>query len=507
MQLLTAEERRFARVIERLNYENPFLKERIATEREALGDAFVEKDAEWNRQALLATQHPNLIRLLERVESVLARLTRDWPQRKKPGAEDARLFEALALYKLFHNYCERFDASIRAVLDGPRPANRVAFFPHFRRDYDALFDRPGLPPEERIPSDHLFAAFFQIRRAFHNIHRSVIGSSLPITRLRGAIWQSIFTHDMRRYRSSLYPVMGDFATLITGPSGTGKELVARAIGLSRYLAFDPSRGAFEENFAGSFHPLNLSALSPTLIESELFGHRRGAFTGAVENRTGWLEVCPPSGTVFLDEIGDVDPSIQVKLLRVLQDRTFQRMGETDAHRFSGKLIAATNRDLAAEMNAGRFREDFYYRLCSDLVRTPSLHEQLADSPEELSTLTRFVARRLIGERADAVTFADEARQWIEKNLGPGYPWPGNFRELEQCLRNLLIRKEYSPPNREPNQSSDWIEQARRHALTADQLLHGYCTDVYAASGTLEETARRLGLDRRTVKSRLAPVAK
>ena len=112
--------------------------------------------------------------------------------------------------------------------------------------------------------------------------------------------------------------MGDVTTLVTGPSGTGKELVARAIGLSRYIPFDAEGQAFADDTPRSFVPLNLSALSPTLIESELFGHRRGAFTGAVADRAGWLETCPPRGTVFLDEIGELDPAIQVKLLRVLQ---------------------------------------------------------------------------------------------------------------------------------------------------------------------------------------------
>src|SRR5262249_20140703 len=162
----------------------------------------------------------------------------------------------------------------------------------------------------------------QVRRAFHFIYRNILGESAPAVRLRAAVWESIFTRDIRRYRRSLFRRMGDVATLIVGPSGTGKELVARAIGLARYIPFDPDREAFVEDYAGAFYSLNPSALSPTLIESELFGHRRGAFTGAVEDRIGWLEACRPLGTVFLDEIGELDPAIQVKLLRVLQTREF-----------------------------------------------------------------------------------------------------------------------------------------------------------------------------------------
>jgi len=121
---------------------------------------------------------------------------------------------------------------------------------------------------------------------------------MPAARLRASIWQSIFTHDMRRYRRTLYARMGEFATLITGPSGTGKELVARAIAQSRYVPFDADRMAFPGEEAAAFFPINISALSPTLVESELFGHRRGAFTGAVADRKGWLETCPSSAPCF-----------------------------------------------------------------------------------------------------------------------------------------------------------------------------------------------------------------
>ena len=307
---------------------------------------------------------------------------------------------------------------------------------------------------------------------------------------------------MRRYRRALYERMDDVTTLIVGPSGTGKEVVARAIGLSRYIPFDARTQRFAARFGDLFHPLNLSALSPTLIESELFGHRRGAFTGALQDRAGWLETCEPFGTVFLDEIGDADPAIQVKLLRVLQARTFQRLGDTKPLLFRGKIMAATNRDLAREIQAGRFREDFYYRLCSDIIATPPLAEQLRESPDELPNLILFLARRLVGdEEADAL--ADEVRAWIEEHLGPTYPWPGNVRELEQCVRNVLIRGEYRPPTaRDGHPEAQLAAALRAGELTADQLLARYCALVYAETRSYQETARRLGLDRRTVKSKV-----
>jgi transcriptional regulator with PAS, ATPase and Fis domain len=311
---------------------------------------------------------------------------------------------------------------------------------------------------------------------------------------------------MRRYRRILYNRMGDFTTLIAGPSGTGKELVARAIGLSRYIPFDAERKQFVKYFADSFHAVNLSALSPTLIESELFGHCRGAFTGAVGDRQGWLETCDELGTVFLDEIGELDGAIQVKMLRVLQSRVFQRLGDTAERKFLGKMIAATNRDLAAEMKAGRFREDFYYRLCSDIITTPSLREQLADAPEDLHNLILHITGRIVGEDAEPV--AGEVESWIDENLGRDYAWPGNIRELEQCVRNIVIRKQYVPPPK----SADNLDEPKQRlfqslvagSLTADEMLRQYCTIVYANLGSYEQTAKVLGLDRRTVKAKIDP---
>ena len=229
---------------------------------------------------------------------------------------------------------------------------------------------------------------------------------------------------MRRYRRTLYARMGEFATLITGPSGTGKELVARAIAESRYVPFDDRRLGFADDGETVFLPINISALSPTLVESELFGHKRGAFTGAVAERRGFLETCPELGSVFLDELGDMDPGIQVKLLRVIETRTFHPVGDTAGRQFRGKLIAATNRDLAQAMRKGQFREDLYYRLCSDQVTTPSLAEQLAASPGVLRELVFYMARRVAGAEGDAL--AGEVLPWIAANLGVEYAVAGEL---------------------------------------------------------------------------------
>ena len=272
----------------------------------------------------------------------------------------------------------------------------------------------------------------------------------------------------------------------------------------RFLAlrsFDDRRLAFPGEETATFFPINISALSPTLVESELFGHRRGSFTGAIADRKGWLETCPASGSVFLDELGDLDPTIQVKLLRVIETRTFHPVGDTASRQFQGKLIAATNRDLAADIQKGRFREDLYYRLCSDQITTPSLAEQIGGAPHLLQELVVYMARRIAGAESDEL--AREVIAWIAQNLEPGYAWPGNYRELEQCIKNVLIRRDYRPSR---SKAEDPLDQftidLRAGHLTAEQLVSGYCTLVYRQTGSYEETARRLGIDRRTVKSKV-----
>ena len=504
MAFLTSNERTFLRAVAELGYCNPFLPERIEYEREALRADFRQAEPIWSlRVADPERPHVNILRITAKVETLVKKLRERLAGGTSAPEDDLVLYETGALFLLYHRYNDRFHTAIANALDRRAGHKPFGFYADFLREWQHYLQIAGfmLPSQHQAP--HLFACFFQIRRAFHHIFSYIIGGSMAAARLRAAVWQSIFTHDMRRYRDALYERMGDITTLVTGPTGTGKELVARAISLSRYVPFDPKTLTFVEDFTGAFHALNLSALAPTLIESELFGHRRGAFTGALQDRRGWLEICPRWGTVFLDEIGDLDTSIQVKLLRVLHTRTFQPVGDTTERHFHGKIIAATNRDVAEAMRQGALREDFYYRLCSDLIVTPSLQEQLRESPNVLRELILFIARRVAG--AEAERLAEEVEAWVVKHLGREYPWPGSIRELEQCVRSVLIRKEYRPPEPRPLAARDEFASALdRGMLTADELLRRYCTVVYAQTGSYEETARRLQLDRRTVKTKIDP---
>ncbi|HTM46896.1 MAG TPA: sigma 54-interacting transcriptional regulator, partial [Polyangiaceae bacterium] len=289
---------------------------------------------------------------------------------------------------------------------------------------------------------------------------------------------------------------------------TGKELAARAIGMSRYLPFHEKSECFLEEVADSFQALNIAALAPELLESELFGHAKGAFTGASSDRVGWLEGCPEHGTIFLDEIGELDGTIQIKLLRTLQTRELQRVGESKSRPFSGKVVSATNRNLDEAIEAGTFRQDFYYRLCADIVYTPQLAAQLKDRPADLEMLIGHVAARLVNaDEVAAVT--EQVATFVRKKLGMDYGWPGNIRELEQCVRNLLIQGEYAPHRAggalEPGSMASKLSRAfLAGEISASELLDTYTTWVFQKTESYSETGRKLGLDRRTVKSRINP---
>jgi transcriptional regulator with AAA-type ATPase domain len=518
--LLAAGERDLAAAISRLTFCNPFTRERLELERQVLGEGFIPFDVVWHAQIEPAGDNPNLPAITETVQALAERLRARLlaEPRTAAAADELELYRDLVLYLLYNRYQGHFLDAIQRQEGAPemargtasRPRGEAAegrisfaFYRRFADDLGYFLDlsRAGLAAPD---PGHLFACFFQIRRAFQFTLRSIVGGSPPAARLREQIWQSIFTHDLRRYQRSLYGRIGDVTTLVTGASGTGKEVVARAIGHSRYLPFDAASLTFRESWIASFFPLNLSALAPTLVESELFGHCRGAFTGAVADRAGWLELCPSVGTVFLDEIGETDTAIQVKLLRVLETRTFERLGETRERTFQGKVIAATNRDLADDLHTGRFRADLYYRLCSDILTTPTLAERIAAAPEELSNLVLHLSRRAAGDEL-AAEVAREVEGWIAKHLGTGYPWPGNVRELAQCVNNVLIRRDYRPASRAapaPEPRARLAAEILEGKLAAEEVLRRYCTLVFAAAGSYEEAGRRLGLDRRTVRSRV-----
>jgi two-component system NtrC family response regulator len=209
----------------------------------------------------------------------------------------------------------------------------------------------------------------------------------------------------------------DASVLVTGESGTGKELVADAIHRN------------SRRRQGAFVKVNLGGIPPSLFESEMFGHVRGAFTDARHDRKGRFELAH-GGTIFLDEIGDLDPSAQVKLLRVLQDRTFEVLGSSQRRTVDVRVVSATNRSLAEMVSRGEFREDLLYRLNLIAIHLPALRERADDIPILAS---RFL--RTVGEvyRRDTVRIGGDALRWLRQQ-----PWPGNVRQLRQWIERTVL---------------------------------------------------------------------
>jgi DNA-binding NtrC family response regulator len=370
----------------------------------------------------------------------------------------------------------------------------------FGADALAMLGRRGFSAEE---AKRFFGIFFQLRRAFHFIVQELIGESDCMKALRRHLWDNVFTHDIRWYDRYLWNRMEDFSTLLLGETGTGKGTAAAAIGRSGFIPFDERKGCFAESFTRGFVSLNLSQYPETLIESELFGHRKGAFTGAVEAHEGVLARCSPHGAIFLDEIGDVSTPVQIKLLQVLQERTFSPVGSHEKRRFRGRVIAATNQPVDALRDKKVFRDDFFYRLCSDVITVPQLRRRIEEQPAELEHLVKHLVTRMTGgEAPNLVTLVLDA---LRVRVGPRYAWPGNVRELEQAVRRILVTGRYDGDTRgvAPDLRSRLSAGLDQGSLDADTLLAGYCALLRERHCTIEEVARRTNLDRRTVKRYLA----
>lgn len=513
MPFIPESEIAFVRAVSQLNYTNPFLEERFELERTALGHEFVsEAQPYWSFTSGQRRQRrTNLVKLLDRAKVVAESLREKLVGGASSSDDQLLLYDELALYILFYEQFEEW-GNRRTPISGDEGADQKAW-----AHYSARFDYWLKLPLVQLPSvrekNHLFSLYRQIYRAFFSIYDCVIGQSKPAAKLRSKIWQSIFTHDLRRYRRSFFRTLPQVTTLVTGPSGSGKELVARAIGLSRYIPFDPRQGKFAADPIDSYFAINISAFSKNLVESELFGHAKGAFTDAAASRAGWLEACGEHGSILLDEIGELEPTTQVKLLRVLQNRQYQRLGETKLRDFQGKIIAATNRDLQREIQQGTFREDLYYRLCSDVIETPSLSVQVQDNHDVLSDLVEHLAQRIAPEEQE--TLAAEVMLWLRNSLPENYPWPGNIRELEQYIRNIMIHGQYVPssvfsqscssrlpPRSEKSNSQAIADQMQTLSLTAEELLQCYCKLAYQQTKSFEKAAKRLQLDRRTVRAKV-----
>jgi PAS domain S-box-containing protein len=289
----------------------------------------------------------------------------------------------------------------------------------------------------------------------------------------------------------------DVPVLILGESGTGKELVAAAIHREGPRA------------AKNFVPINCGALPDTLLETELFGHIKGSFTGAHRDKKGRFELAH-QGTIFLDEVGELSPAMQVKLLRVLQEGTFEKVGAEQSSMVDVRLISATNKDLGREVAAKHFREDLFYRLSVVPLKIPPLRERLADIPLLVEHILDEEARRSDRRHDSArpprkVTLAREALALLI-----AHRWPGNVRELQNVLRFALvkcrgnvIRSEHLPPSFTATAQESLVARGRRPKITEAMARKA----LEQSGGHPGEAARRLGVSRATLYRHLSKKGK
>jgi len=279
----------------------------------------------------------------------------------------------------------------------------------------------------------------------------------------------------------------DSTVLVQGETGSGKELIARAI---------HERGA---RSGRTFVKLSCAAIPTGLLESELFGHQKGAFTGAIADRVGRFELAS-GGTVFLDEIGEVPLELQPKLLRVLQEREFERLGSSRTLRTDARLIAATNRDLAAMVEAGTFRADLFYRLNVFPIHVPALRER----PEDIPLLVRHFVQQL-GRRMNKVVETIPAETMSALAC---YDWPGNIRELQNLVERAMILTN-GPVLRVPldelkAHGASTVGKSRPRTLQEAEREHVLAAleETHWVLGGANGAAARLGMNRSTLQFRL-----
>ncbi len=295
--------------------------------------------------------------------------------------------------------------------------------------------------------------------------------------------------EMQQIFDTVRQVAASRATvLISGESGTGKELIAKAI-----HRLSPRKN-------GAFVPVHCASLSSTLLESELFGHEKGAFTGAAERRKGRFELAD-GGSLFLDEIGEVDASVQVKILRALEERRFERVGGQESIDVDTRLIAATNRDLKKMVAEGKFREDLYYRLYVVVVHLPALRERTGDIPlllrHYLDVFNQENGRLIEGFSSEAL------------DLLTAYSWPGNVRELRNVVEQVVVLSRSQrvgvrdlPPHIRERGGTGCVVPLEGGTLEFMEK-EAIQRALKAAGGNRTQAAEKLGISRRTLHRKIA----
>ena len=467
-------------MVHRLTFSNPFEKGTTELISTISGGDYQSREA-LNYRMRAVIQH--------RLESSLFSRGLSW---KQFTGEDQELVRVALLYNAYENCLIEFDDLILNQIEHGEDLCDVPFAGRIL----ALLNEREFSTNQSV---QYLSFYYQLRRAWYFIFQGLIGQNPSMEKLRAHLWRSVFTHDAHWYEQFLWNRMEDFSTLLVGETGTGKGTAAAAVGRSGYIPFDEKKNQFAESFMRNFIEINLSQFPESLIESELFGHRKGAFTGAIESHKGVFALCSQYGSIFLDEIGDVTIPVQIKLLKVLEERNFTPVGSHKKSYFSGRIVAATNKSINTLREGDVFRQDFYYRLCSNVITVPTLRDQIREEPATLENLLKHTIRRIIGQ--PSLQLEGIVLDVIGKEIAPNYHWPGNVRELEQAVRCVLLNRDYCSEIEGwcAVQTDQLASNLQNVEISVQELLSNYCSILYRKYKTYGDVAKITELDPRTVK--------
>ncbi|MEM9191572.1 MAG: sigma 54-interacting transcriptional regulator [Myxococcota bacterium] len=348
-------------------------------------------------------------------------------------------------------------------------------------------------PRARSAYLRVVAAAGRCRRAL----LAIVGESPKMKQVRQATWAACFGESLV-HALTLGQVIHDHDVLIFGETGTGKEAIAQAI--------QEGCPGFAESIVAPRSALNVAAVPDTLVESELFGHVKGAFTGATESRIGRIRSAH-GGTFFLDEVGDLKPTTQVKLLRVIETDEVNPLGSDTSYEANVRYVAATHKNLQEMVDEGEFRKDLYQRLAGNVIALPSLRER----PDDIREIGLAFVDRYLPPGAVLAETRRRTEQWLASPAPRRYSWPGNVRELQNALRNSILGLDPGPGEggERPNPSGPVLPPMIRDCTASLREV----SDWYLArvldhtSDNLAQASRVLKVDRTTVRRRARKLAK
>ncbi len=494
---------------------NPFEPAWQGRMKRALGADYVPEDG--SAGSPVAAFDRNADRLAEPLAAALAGAARRLADGAVGTPEERAVYQGAALFGLWNNYRPHLQGLIDA--DGVE----APFFDDFAKSHRFLFGHPGL----RVPEPaHLLAFFYQARRAWYFAAKTLLGASPSAMAARAAVLRANLGADICAYVAGLYHHMDEIPVLITGETGTGKDVAAGCIGRSRYIPFDAHTRRFLRKLADDYHVRSLCEVPPELVASALFGHKKGSFTGAIADALGFLMLPGRYGTLFIDEIGEILAHVQAQLLRPFQNREVVPLGEARARKILGRLMFATNRDLEAMCGRGEFRPDLYERMNGVRIHMPPLRQMLAEAPEELAGYVRAFMTGKLDDPDQVEAWTARVVETIRATKG-GYAWPRNLRELRNYTERYILMGYGSTPPPPPAEyvvrpqageagarapesvcvpSSEVLgRRAKAGEVTLGEVARALVTRVHASTGeNTAETARKLGIDYRTVQRWVDP---